>query len=177
MSRGYAFVDESKVKDYLLVSAVVRESQLGSARALIRGLLMPGQPRLHMKHESDPRRRKILSAISELVPDVRIYRAAADGRTEIVRRAHCLRRLVADLHRDEHSRLCLELDETLRRRDNQTLIEATRAVGAGDWLTYQHQRAHHEPLLAVPDALAWAWPKGGDWRRRCEALALTVIDV
>ena len=67
---------------------------------------------------------------------MRIYWAVADGRTEIIRRAACLRRLVADLHRDGHRRLCLELDQTLRRRDNQILIEATRAVSRDDWLTY-----------------------------------------
>ncbi|WP_228516893.1 hypothetical protein [Curtobacterium sp. VKM Ac-1376] len=32
-----------------------------------------------------------------------------------------------------------------------------------------------EPLLALPDAVGWAWAKGGDWRRRCPT-ELTVID-
>lgn len=174
---GHAFVDESKVKDYLLVSAVFPEGRLGSARAVIRGLLLPGQPRLHMKHESNARRRKILTAIRELEPKVRIYRAAADGRTEVVRRVQCLHRLVNDLHHDGHRQLCIEQDETLQRLDNQTLIEAARVAGSGTWLTYRHERARHEPLLAIPDAVAWAWPKGGDWRQRCRPLVEGVIEV
>ncbi|MFD4323185.1 hypothetical protein ACFWQC_01025 [Nocardioides sp. NPDC058538] len=177
MIRGQAFVDESKVKDYLLVSAVLAEEELAAARKLLRDLLLPGQPRLHMKQESDPRRRKILSAINELTPEVTLYRAPSLGRTELSRRAICLQRLVTDLHRHGHRALCIELDETLRRRDNQTLIEATKAADSRDWLTYRHEQARREPLLSIPDALAWAWPKGGDWRRRCDSLAVVVVDV
>ncbi|WP_231706497.1 MULTISPECIES: hypothetical protein [Tsukamurella] len=128
-----------------------------------------------MKQEKDSRRRKILSTISDISPALHIYRAPPDGRTEVSRREHCLRRLVDDLHRDGHTRLCLELDQTLRRRDLQTLIEATHAASSKAWLDYRHERARDEALLAIPDAVAWAWSKGGDWRRRCAIT--TVIDV
>ncbi|SBT63129.1 hypothetical protein GA0070622_0072 [Micromonospora sediminicola] len=31
-------------------------------------------------------------------------------------------------------------------------------------LRYDQLRAHEECLLAIPDALAWCWAKGGRWR-------------
>jgi len=34
------------------------------------------------------------------------------------------------------------------------------------FLEYRHQRAHEEPLLALPDVVAWCWVRSGDWRRR-----------
>jgi len=34
-----------------------------------------------------------------------------------------------------------------------------------------------EPLLAIPDAIGWAWARGADWRRRARALVSDVIDV
>jgi len=40
-----------------------------------------------------------------------------------------------------------------------------REVGCVD-LRYEHRRASSEVLLALPDAVAWCWAKGGDWRRR-----------
>jgi len=168
-------VDESKQRDYLLVAAVLAPQDLAPARRAIRGLLLPGQPRLHMKQERDSRRRKILSTIDGISPELLIYRAPSDGRTEIARRDHCLRRLVDDLHRGGHTRLCLELDQTLRGKDLQTLIEATHAASRTPWLDYRHERARDEALLAIPDAVAWAWSKGGDWQRRCGIT--TVIDV
>lgn len=34
-----------------------------------------------------------------------------------------------------------------------------------------------EPLLWVPDALAWAYGKGGDWRRRMDGVVRSVVSV
>ena len=64
MTRGHAFVDESKAKDYLLVSAVLGLEELDGARGVIRDLLLPGQPRLHMKHEHRATTAKDLSGDS-----------------------------------------------------------------------------------------------------------------
>jgi hypothetical protein len=50
--------------------------------------------------------------------------------------------------------------------DTQHLIEFTRAAGCRDTLRYEHRRASAEQLLAIPDAIAWCWANGGDWRRR-----------
>jgi hypothetical protein len=32
-------------------------------------------------------------------------------------------------------------------------------------------------LLAIPDAIAWCWAKGGDWRRRIESVVTDVREV
>jgi hypothetical protein len=34
-----------------------------------------------------------------------------------------------------------------------------------------------EPLLAIPDAVGWAWARGGDWRRRAQPMIGEVIDL
>jgi hypothetical protein len=66
----------------------------------------------------------------------------------------------------EHTLLVVELDESLASWDNQRLIEFTRAEGCRDTLAYEHRRAAQEQLLAIPDAIAWCWANGGDWKRR-----------
>ncbi len=174
---GHAFIDESKAKDYLLVAAVVLPGQLADARRTVRSLVLPRQPRLHMKKESDARRKQILDAFAGLAPVVTIYRAGAAYRTELERRARCLDALVADAAEAQHTHLYLERDESLVRRDRQQLIETTRALGCADTLAYRHEAAASEPLLAIPDAFAWAWAKGGDWRRRCAPVVEGVVDV
>ena len=44
-------------------------------------------------------------------------------------------------------------------------------------LRYQHQRAHAELLLALPDVVAWCWVRSGDWRRRVSPIITTVRHV
>jgi hypothetical protein len=76
-----------------------------------------------------------------------------------------------------YRQLVLELDDTLVSWDNQRLIEFTREAGCRDTLRYEHRRVSSELLLAVPDAIAWCWAKGGDWRRRIEPIVSNVREV
>lgn len=73
--------------------------------------------------------------------------------------------------------LVLEQDDTLLSWDNQRLIEFTREARCQDTLCYEHRRAASELLLAAPDAVAWCWAKGGDWRRRIEPIVTDVREV
>ena len=163
---GHVFVDETKQRGYLLVAAVVVPADLDPLRRLVRSLVLPGQRRLHMKDESDPRRRAIASAIAASGVQATIYDAGRRYQTERDRRAACLEALIHDISRREDNLLVLEEDETLRSWDNQRLIELTRAYGCRDTFRYQHRTASNEQLLALPDAVAWCWARGADWRRR-----------
>lgn len=53
MSARLILVDESKASDYLLVAAAIVPGDAASCRGQLRKLLLPRQPRLHMKKESD----------------------------------------------------------------------------------------------------------------------------
>jgi hypothetical protein len=43
-------------------------------------------------------------------------------------------------------------------------------------LLYEHLKPHEEPLLWVPDAVAWCYGNGGDWRRRVAPLVARSVD-
>ncbi|PPF90289.1 hypothetical protein C5B96_00030 [Subtercola sp. Z020] len=175
MSGELVFVDETKARDYLVVAVAIATSDIRAARSVIRQLTLPGQPRLHMKKENESRKRQILDGIVRLQPSVTVYRGDALLRTDLARRERCLRALVADCVRDQRGALLLERDETIVSRDRQWLIEASRDAGAPGF-SYRHESASSEPLLAIPDALAWAWARGGDWRRRCTGLITGIVD-
>jgi hypothetical protein len=95
-------------------------------------------------------------------------------RSELDARDACLRALVGDAAAAGAAMLVLEQDDSLRRWDNQRLIEITRDVGSRDTLRYQHRRAATDQLLAISDAIAWCWAKGGDWRRRIDPVVTMV---
>ncbi len=174
---GHVFVDETKHRDYLLVAAQLQPGTLDATRSTLRALVLPGQRRLHMNDERDPRRRAIAAVVVAAGVHATVYDAGRRYRTERDRRAACLQALVDDVARRRDTTLVLEQDDSLVRWDNQRLIELTRAAGCSETLRYEHRRTAAEQLLAVPDAIAWCWARGGDWRRRIEPVVADVRTV
>ncbi len=168
MSGGHVFVDESKHRDYLLVAGVVVPSDLDAVRRTLRGLVMPGQRRLHMAKERDRRRRHIVDAIVAGGVTATVYDAGGGDRDELAAREACLRAVVVDAAVRSSPMLVLEQDDSLLWWDQQRLIEITREVGCRETLRYEHRRAREEMLLAIPDAIAWCWARGGHWRQQVE---------
>lgn len=168
----WVYVDESKRAGYVLAAAATSDPE--AARKIVRSLVLPGQRRLHMKHEQPRRRRTIVSALIAAPVKTTIYDAGRHYRTDREARAACLTALVEDLAIGGDSRLVIEQDDSLVSYDNQRLIEATRATGQRDTLRYEHLRAHEEMLLAIPDVVAWCWVRSGDWRRRIAPILAAV---
>lgn len=173
----HAFADESKRPAYLVAVARMDHADLATGRRTLRALHLAGQRRLHMVKEHPSRQRLILSTISSMPVAVTIYRARPGSAIhERERRGHCLDGVIRDLATRPGARLVLERDETTVRTDRARLYAAARREGCPD-LEYVHESAAVEPLLALPDAVAWAWNRGGDWRRRTAPVVDRVSDV
>ena len=174
---AHVFVDETKRYGYVLVAAALAGGDLEPLRKTLRAMVLPGQRRLHMNDESDPRRKSIAAAIVDNPLSAVVYDAGRRHRNERERRAACLRALVVDAAARRDELIVIERDRSLIRFDDQVLIEATRAAGCRETLRWQHDSAAAELLLVVPDAIAWCWAKGGDWRRRVEPVVEAVREV
>jgi hypothetical protein len=172
---AHAFVDESKARGFLLAAALIGSADLALARKQVGVLRMPRQRRIHFAKEHDSRRRKIIDALASTEVKVRIYDAGR-GDERVARRA-CLEALVDDLARLKVGMLVLEQDDSLIESDRRILYARVRAVGCEHTLSYEHKAAKQECLLAIPDAVAWCWAKGGEWRRRAEPLVAETYTV
>ena len=160
----WVYVDETKRAGYVLAAVTVADP--AEVRRVIRGLVQPGNRRLHMVDERPRHRPGIVSALVGTDIKVTIY-DARNYRTGREARAACLTALVTNLADvGAETRLVIERDDSLVSYDNQRLIEATRATHQRDTLRYEHRRAHEEALLALPDVAAWCWVRSGEWRRR-----------
>ncbi|GGM81884.1 hypothetical protein GCM10012275_60600 [Longimycelium tulufanense] len=168
----HVFVDESERRGYLLVAAVVAPPELHGTRTLLRGLLLPGERRVHFKSERDSRRRLILARLVEAGVRTRLY--AAGGAGEPVR-AVLLRHLVTDAIALGAQRLVIDARDPAGNARDRSVIAKTKARAAG--LVYEHMPASGEPLTWIADAVAWSYGAGGDWRRRVEPLVETVTDL
>lgn len=171
------YVDETKAKGFVLVAATLAGVDCDRIRRDIRGLVAPGQSRLHMKAERTSRQHLIVSTLVRLELRAVVYRAdSAHHRTDIDRRRACVTQLVTDIA-GSCDRLVLESDTSQDPRDRQQLIELSRRLTPGTMPHYEHRTAAAEPLLAIPDAIAWAWARGGDWRRRVGPVITAVVEV
>jgi len=87
---AHIFVDETKAKGYVIAAATLLEGDLAAPRKRVQALVLPRQRSLHMKDESDPRRRQIIDTILEMADTsgltTAIYDAGREG-TELARRA------------------------------------------------------------------------------------------
>ena len=165
LSGTHVFVDESKQRNYLLVASVHRAEDLDDLRKVMRGLVLKGQRRVHMAKESDARRRAIAAAICGAGVQAVVYDAGRRYPDELSARAACLARLVADTVVYGDCVVVLEQDDSLLEWDRRRLYTLTREASATR-MRYEHRRARGEHLLAIPDAVAWCWARGSDWRRR-----------
>lgn len=164
----HAFVDESFADSYIVAAAVVPAADVNPVRAAIRGVLRPGQRRIHFKDERDQRKDSVLTAIAAAGISARVYVASNDRQA----RGLCLARMVPDLAAADVTRLVLERDDSLLRFDQRTLDDLKRKHCPD--LYYAHLRAHADLLLCLPDAIAWCWAKGGQWRDRVAGFATEI---
>lgn len=160
------FVDESKARGYIIVATASSPSLIHDYEKALRGLLKPGQRRIHFKSESDSRRREILSRMCKL--DLRASVWIAKGLPNKEARDACLASLVSECCRAQVSALIIERDESLMSADRRVISMALR--GGMHSLQYSHSAPHGQPLLWVSDSVAWCYAKGGDWIRRAKPL-------
>jgi hypothetical protein len=174
--RAHAFVDESIRNGYLMSAAVVTTGDLSTIRGKLRELCKPGQRRIHMKDESDSRRREILSTLLGMELGIHLYRSPVAGRPIRNSRDDCRFALVPDLLQLGITRLVIE-SCSQDQRDIQVIHRALTADGAWDALDYIHLAPAAEPLLWAADVAAWAYGKGADWRRRIAPLIVKVTEL
>jgi hypothetical protein len=173
---AHVFADESKAHGYLLAAAVILPEDLGRARKEISNLRLPGQRGLHFKKESDRRRRVIVQALAGTGASVLLYDAAGHASERDARRA-CLEGLVDAAASLGARSLVLDRDDSLVESDRYRLYGLVRKAGCESTLVYEHKSRHEECLLAIPDAIAWSWAKGGDWKRRAKPFIRSVTKV
>ena len=176
MSDLLVYVDESvRSGRYVLGAVLVDASSAGALRRSVRKLLLPGQRKLHFNNEGNRRRRELLDALVRL--DVEAFafscRYSAEVTSEAAR-ARCLAAMVRELQGWRGA--CQLFIASRAELDQLDGVTIRRARLPEPRLSFQHQRPDHDPLLWLPDGVAWAVGAGGDWRRRVGPL-VTIVEV
>lgn len=156
------YIDESKARGYVIVAAVVLDENATQLRKQVAQLRKPGQQkRIHFVDESDVRRRMILEEFARLGVRSRIFHA--EGLSDRQARGWCLRQIAELAGSLSVGRIVLETDDSIVQSDRRTLYRELENRGLRQGVSYSHDRAVSEPLLWVPDAIAWSYARGNAW--------------
>lgn len=171
----HAFVDESKRGPYLMCAFVTDPGHRGQVVAVLNRIRMPGAPRIHMKNESDSTRRAVLSALCDLQVQSTMFISRI--KPMITARATIIEEGIwPQVRREGITRLVLEPEAGQDERDRRQLYQLARRDGLTDF-SYAHLPPITEPMLWVPDAIAWAYGAGGNWRQRAAPVIDQVITI
>jgi hypothetical protein len=157
----HVFVDETKSRGLLMAAAHVPANDVAVNRKALRALLLPGQERLHFNHETPARRAKIIAAIKEFHLVVDLYQAETDT---LAGRHLCLWAIVRDVALVAE-RLVVEQDGSVVAQDRHLFNQALFRFECFDSLRCDLLVPKADPLLWIPDAVAWCWVRGGRWRQ------------
>lgn len=172
-----AFIDESvRGIGYIICRVLVPQGLLAGTRKEVRSLLRSGQRRIHFNKEEDRDRRSLLTSFAKRGVSSVIY---VVRHTDFqAARTAILHKVVSEVKKDRVARFVFESRSRQDARDRLDLQRAQRACRLPP-LSYAHLPGYDEPLLWIPDAVAWSWGKGGDWRRQVGKLGLVdrVVEV
>jgi hypothetical protein len=166
----HVFVDESRRSStYLLAAAILDPGQLTPTRVLLRGLRMPGERKIHFKHERDA----VQKDIAARLVDARLQGRICHGRgPDEAIRAACLSRLVDDALAEGCTRLVLDArGENGDRADRRTISRVLQRHDAVDKMVYEHLRSHEDRRcgspMCSPGAMARAVTGGVGSHKSC----------
>ena len=169
-----AYVDESYRRTYLLALTVIDAKHQNETRKALREMCLPGQYRLHMKNESDSRRRWLLATLNKLPITVHVIESEPPIKILRHERDACLKeaiRILADLSIDEVTIESCGQDHL----DRQLLSREIKRISAS--VQFVHTSPVREPLLWSSDLFAWAYGKDVSWRRKVEGLVGSITRI
>lgn len=164
MYEYFAFVDESVSKSYILCLVFIPTGKLHETRAALSKLRLKGQSRLHMQNENDRRRREILNSMMDLstwncvILQTRIRKA---NYIEARERLFLLAALTPEFATIR--KIVVELSNEYER--DKRVLTAIRKANHSDF-EFSFEKSSSEECLWLADALAWAFARGGNTRKK-----------
>jgi hypothetical protein len=164
------FIDESKSKGFLLCAVEVDANSVPALRKTINSLRLRGQSGIHFVSESPRRKRQILTTLSGF--DLQITLISASGSRETELRRACLQAFIQTLQRGTSYQIWIDQDDSHLALDRSTLSASLALVGLSELVTFSHSKTRHQPLLLLPDAVAWSRTRGGEWAQRIQSMGV-----
>jgi len=162
MTAEHWFIDENKSNGLMLAVVAVPTSVVGSCRTQMAKLAAEpprnGRP-LHFYSEEDKTRSQAFRKIQKMPIHCAIIRVSP--KIKLAKAREIAFRFVGQLAVDRTpQRILFEADESTIKNDRRWL---SSEIPKGTGVEYQHLPKSGDPLLWIPDGIAWAVNRGGHW--------------
>ncbi len=155
--QAHAYIDESRRgRRYAIACTLCPTSQVANARGALRHALPKRRSSFHAVNESDRDRKIMLDTISHLDLPTTLY--TIDDSNDQTARSSTLIAAIETLTQRRVVELILESRGRVSDRLDRQLIAKTTPT-----YNYDH-RQPTEPLLWVPDLIAWCFGRDQRWR-------------
>ena len=168
-------MDESARQSYLLCGVNVDQSKAAELRSNLRALRPPARTRIHMYRETKATQERIVRELIGLEIHAWIIRVSGQV-SKLPNSRHLAIRSTSHLESIRQSRLLVFDQSSNHLADRRSLSEVAREVDY-QFPHYRHMNSRHEPLLWLPDIIAWCYGRGGTWRDSVEPLVTEVIEL
>ena len=106
---------------------------------------------------------------------VRAYKAI--GYSQAAGRDACIELLLDDISSIRATSIVFEKDESAEKSDRMLLHQGLLSRGLIKNIEYRFLSKSAEPIIWIADAIAWSYSRGGDFKRRVEALIEKEVSV
>jgi len=171
----WAFSDESERGSSMLLGVgFVPTAAIITARRELRGLLLPGQRRVHMAKESPRRRKVVLDLVRELELDalILVHRRQAGTHPVEARRRLIVAAAGLVTARGASTWVLDDQEQVQAARDRHDIATV---LGPDATVVYDHRPSRDEPLLWAIDDVVWAAGARSEWSRRVSHLLTTQV--
>lgn len=168
------FVDESlRPESYFLVSVAISSNLIERLRHEMRNTLPSHGQQLHMSKETNVTRKRALNFVERLEPKIIVITNSQFGISKIQARSECITKLCAIEIIQTAS--FLTFDSTNSLDIDRRILKSAAQSSANFFPTYRHVSSKSEPLLWLPDIVAWSWGRGSDWKSQISHLVHEII--
>lgn len=169
------YVDESVRNSYFLCAVQVDAGKISQLRFKAKALRVSGQSSVHMQTETKSRQSQIASNISSFGIRALLFHVTRPGITDLSARSLALEAMFVKGQIFNAQLITFDTSNSLQQ-DRRIISEVSRNKGI-NIPHYRHMNSRHEPLLWLPDIVAWCYGRGGPWRDAIEPLVDEVIEI
>lgn len=162
------YVDESKDPAYIIAALVIQDPQIPKIRKILLASRRKNQRSIHFKKESPNRRKELIDLyVSHKLELVLFLSGKKNAKAA---REACFEELVKYSKEMNIGRIVIERDDSVFEADEKLLVKLISEAGCKGSIGFEHFYRHEEPLLWVPDSIAWCANRGGEWSRLARPL-------
>jgi hypothetical protein len=127
-----------------------------------------------MYRAPDPLKQKAIKLATALAFAHSVFVIDTSSRTNVACRMQCLEAVINYFADSDVAVLTLDRSNTMGR---DAKVLSNFKMTQDRFVTYRHIPSHQEPLLWLPDIVAWSYARGGHWRESVQPIIREVINL